>query len=96
MQINDGSGWKSLPVMLEPKEVDGGSYGFEVPWEPTLPGFALADKLANARGHAMFRANGEQGPGHPYWVQIRKEPLLLPDRPMTVWLAISPADLSDS
>ena len=95
MQINDGSGWLSLPALSEPDELDGGAYGFSVPYDPMIRGFATAMRLSDACGHAMFRGKRQEGDGYPYWVSMRTTPELLPDKPMTVWLAISPADLSE-
>lgn len=96
MQINDGSGWKSLPVLKELDALDGGAYGFSVPWDQTIPGFASASALSAARSHAMFRAKGQEGPGFPYWVDLSATPELLPGKPMTVWLTLAPADLSEA
>jgi hypothetical protein len=95
MQINTGNGWLTLPVADEPKELDGEKAGFDVPYDPTIRGFSAALGIDQARGHALFRVNGDQGEGQPYWVDVGNVPMLLPGKTMTVRLVISPADLGD-
>jgi hypothetical protein len=96
MQINDGSGWLPLLALSEPDELDGGTYGFAVPYDPVLRGFAAAMRLSEARGHAMFRGKRQEGDGYPYWVSMSTTPEMPPEKPMIVWLSISPADQSEN